>query len=226
MLYTIGHYWAKSLQEAGFSLTRTGTFPQLTEDSLSKCLAAVVGQVSEVVLHRQNSALPWEQFYEDAHAFWHVWGKLARFLCSEAWGADRAWIGSRAGVRWLPAKCRAAAGMWHIRHPVRWDVNKQQAQHSFGVLIRHIPGDTKHCKEMLSYGKPARGPYHWARTTDSWRVSYATASVLLFDQLAHLLHSSSHLSSWPFRTWRIRNIALVLHYNLFYVVTVPDMAEI
>lgn len=86
-------------------------FPKIVQDSLSKHLAAVRGQVSELLLHRQNSALSWAQFYEDAHAVWHVQGELARrFLFSEAWGAYRAWVVCRARLSWLPAQCRLRLG--------------------------------------------------------------------------------------------------------------------
>lgn len=60
-------------------------FPKIIQDSLSRGLAATMEQVSELVLHRQNSTSSWEQFYEDVRAVWHVQGELAsRFLFSEA----------------------------------------------------------------------------------------------------------------------------------------------
>lgn len=82
--------------------------------------------------------------------------------------------------------CPVPCCSWDVAHQAPSEMGRQQAAASAQLwfLIRHIPGDTKHCKETPSYEKPARGPYHWAGTTESWRATYATASVLLFHQLA------------------------------------------
>lgn len=46
-----------------------------------------------------------------------------RFLFSEAYSAYRGWDACRAGVRWVPSQYHAAAGMWHLRCPARWDAS-------------------------------------------------------------------------------------------------------
>lgn len=84
-LYTIGHLGQKSPRNRFLFFQDCPVFPKIIQGSLSKHLAAVRGQVSELLLHRQTSTLSWAQFYEDAHAVWHVQGELARrFLFSEA----------------------------------------------------------------------------------------------------------------------------------------------
>lgn len=140
------HYWQKNLQEKGLSFVKDWhMFLKIIQDSLSKHFAAVTEQYWSC--HCTNKAQHlWGQFYDDAHTGMY---KGSYFLFPEAWDACRAWVVCRAGVKWLPASATLWVGCG-TSGTQQDGMLQAAASAQICILIRHIPGSIKHCKEIPS----------------------------------------------------------------------------
>ena len=193
-------------------------FCKITQDSLSKWLAAVTEQVAELLLHRQKSVLSWAQIHEDAHTVWHVQGEPATtFLFSEAWAVHRSGVVCGAGVGWLPSWCHAAAGRWHVRRPVRWGATKQLPQHGFGFqrgMSQAVLSTASSCLARKSQRMVLTTGLELLNPEGSLKPLSLFCCFISF--LSFLTHPVIVLPYPQLSIWRRRIIAVFFHYKLYF----------